>query len=198
MKITAIKQQVKNPERASIFLNGKYAFSLSLNELVAERLKIGQELDEPEQKRLKKLSDDGKLKGRALEWVMTRPRSIREFKDYMFRKKAETELTERLIEDFTGRSYLNEVNFTNWLIDMRRRQGKSERAIRAELSKKGIARDLVQEVMEDNGDEIARLGAVVAKKGILPRYKSDQTKLMQYLARQGFSYEDIKTVLKQD
>jgi hypothetical protein len=35
MKITAIKQQVKNPERVSIFVDGKYEFSLSLDELAS-------------------------------------------------------------------------------------------------------------------------------------------------------------------
>ena len=34
MKITAIKAQVKNPERVSIFVDDKYSFSLSLDELV--------------------------------------------------------------------------------------------------------------------------------------------------------------------
>lgn len=196
MKISSIKQQVKNPERASIFVDGKYAFSLSLNELVAEKLKIGQEIDEPEQKRLKKLSDDGKLKARALEWVMTRPRSIREFKDYMFRKKAEPDLADRLIAEFSERRYLDETNFANWLIDMRRRQGKSERAIRAELSKKGVVREIMQEATEDSGDELARLKAIVAKKGGLPRYRADPRKLMQYLARKGFSYDDIKRAMQ--
>lgn len=195
MKITSIKQQVKNPERASIFLDGKYSFSLSLNELVTEKLKIGQELDEPEQKRLKKVSDDGKLKGRALEWVMTRPRSTREFKDYMFRKKADPDLAQKLITEFTDRNYLSDLSFTNWLIDMRRRQGKSERAIRAELSKKGVPRDTVQEVMQDSGDELKRLKELTAKKQKLSRYKADPQKLMQYLARQGFAYDDIKIVL---
>jgi regulatory protein len=198
MKISTIKQQIKNPERASIFLDGKYAFSLSLNELVAERLKIGQEIDEAGHKRLKKLSDDGKLKARALEWVMTRPRSTREFKDYMYRKKAEREMIENLIEEFSSRNYLNETNFSNWLIDMRRRNGKSERAIRAELGRKGIPREIVQEVMEDNGDELARLREVLNKKSKLPRYKADPQKLMAYLARQGFSYDDIKQVLQGD
>src|SRR5690606_12171947 len=107
MKITSIKQQVKNPERASIFVDGKYAFSLSLNELVAEGLKIGQELDDVEQKRLKKVSDDGKLKARALEWVMNRPRSVREFRDYMFRKKADPDLADKLIAEFTNKKYVN-------------------------------------------------------------------------------------------
>lgn len=195
MRITSIKQQVKNPERASIFIDGKYSFSLSLNELVAEKLKIGQELDEPELKRLKKLSDDGKLKGRALEWVMTRPRSVREFRDYMFRKKAEPDMTAKLIGEFTERNYLNEKTFAGWLVDMRRRGGKSERAIKAELAKKGIAREITAEVMEGNGNELARLKEIVAKKSKLPRYKADPSKLMAYLARQGFSYDDIKQVI---
>ncbi len=197
MKITSIKQQVKNPERASLFVDGKYSFSLSLNELVAEKLKINQEIDEPELKRLKKMSEDGKLKGRALEWVMSRPRSVREFKDYMFRKKADPDLTEKLITEFTERNYINEKRFAEWLSDVRKRRGKSNQAIQAELASKGIARETVQEVLSGS-DEIERLKELVAKKGKLPRYKADPQKFMQYLARQGFAYDDIKAVLQGD
>ncbi len=198
MKITSIKQQIKSPERASTFIDGKYSFSLSLNELVAERLKIGQELDEPELKRLKKMSEDGKLRARAMEWVMNRPRSIREFRDYMYRKKADPEMVDKLLDEFTERGYINEESFTNWLADMRRRGGKSERAIRAELARKGIPRETVDEVLDDDGDEIVRLRELVAKKQKLPRYRSDPQKLMAYLARQGFNYDDIKTVLSEN
>jgi hypothetical protein len=60
MKITSIKQQVKNPERVSIFVDDQYAFSLSLDELVREKLKNNQEIDQAELKKLKKLSEDGK------------------------------------------------------------------------------------------------------------------------------------------
>lgn len=195
MKITSIKQQVKNPERASIFVDGKYSFSLSLNELVSEKLKISQEIDESELKRLKKLSDDGKIKMRALEWVMSRPRSKRELRDYLFRKKVEPEQIEALTEEFTARNYMSEQGFAQWLIEMRRRQGKSERAIRSELSSKGIPREVADEALEEGKDELDRLKIIVSKKQKLPRYKADQQKLMQYLARQGFSYDDIKSVL---
>lgn len=198
MKITSIKQQVKNPERASIFVDGKYLFSLSLNELVAEKLKIGQEVDGAEQKRLKKMSDDGKLKARALEWVLNRPRSIREFKDYMFRKKADPDLAERLLSEFADRGYIDEVRYAEWLADVRRRRGKSERAIRSELSSKGIDREIANEVLEGGGDELERLRELVAKKQHLLRYKSDPQRLMLYLSRQGFSFDDIKAVLRGD
>jgi regulatory protein len=195
VKITAIKQQIKNPERASVFLDGKYAFSLTLNELVAERLKIGQGLDEAEHKRLKKISEDGKLTARALEWVLNRPRSNREFRDYMFRKKAEPEMIQRTLDEFTDRGYLDEARYVAWMIDLRRRKGKSERAIRAELASKGVDREVVTQAAERGGDEQERLRALVTKKSRLPRYKADPQKLLQYLARQGYDYDDIKRVL---
>ncbi|MDQ3123959.1 MAG: RecX family transcriptional regulator [bacterium] len=196
MQITAIKQQVKNPERASIFVDGKYSFSLSLNELVIEKLKINHELNEAELKRLKKLSDDGKLKMRALEWTLSRPRSKRELRDYLYRKKTEPEQVEALTEEFTTRGYMSEQHYALWLSDMRRRQGKSERAIRSELSSKGITREVADETLQEGKDELSRLQTIISKKMKLPRYKADQQKLMQYLARQGFGYDDIKTVLR--
>ena len=48
---------------------------------------------------------------------------------------------------------------------------------------------------EAAGDDLAALREVVVKKRNLPKYKADPVKLMNYLARQGFSYGDIKDVL---
>src|SRR3989339_1581860 len=115
MKITAIKAQVKNPERVSVFVDDKYSFSLSLDELVSQKLKKDDELNQADVKRLKKLSDDGKLRARSLEWLLNRPHSIREFKDYLYRKKADPRLSEALIQEFTDKNYLNEQKFGQWL-----------------------------------------------------------------------------------
>ena len=197
MKITAIRSQVKNPERASVFIDGKYSFSLSLNELVTEKLKNNEEIDGIRLKRLKKLSEDGKLRMRSLEWVMNRPHSTREFKDYMYRKKAEPSMTDQLIEEFTSRNYLDDQAFARWLVEVRSRAGKSDRQIRAELFKKGIDRETVDEVLErEAGSEEERLRLVIAKKGNLPRYRNDPQKLAQYLIRQGFSWQAVKEVLQ--
>jgi len=198
MKITSIKQQIKNPERASLFVNSKYSFSLSLNELVAERLKINQEINESELKRLKKLSEDGKLKARSLEWILNRPRSFREFKDYLYRKKAEPEQIESLCIDFEQHGYISDTSFAIWLIDMRRRLGKSDRAIQNELMKKGVSREVIGETLQkDTDSERLRLSELVQKKLRLSRYSSDEMKLKQLLLRQGFSYDDIKAVLSE-
>jgi regulatory protein len=199
MKITAIKQQVKNLERVSIFVDGKYSFSLSLDELVTHKIKDNDELTEADIKRLKKISTDGKLKARALEWVLNRPHSVREFNDYLRRKKAEPDLIEKWAQEFMDKKYLNDYAFARWLYELRARAGKSNRAIRAEFFKKGITRDIIDTVFEEStDDEAKRVKMLITKKCKLSRYKNNPQKLAQYLTSQGFSYGLVKDSLKID
>jgi regulatory protein len=197
MKITAIKQQIKNLGRVSIFVDGKYSFSLSLDELVTHKIKNNDELSEADVKQLKKISTDGKLKARALEWVLNRPHSVREFQDYLRRKKAEPDLIEKWVEEFTGKKYLNDHAYAQWLYELRSRAGKSNRAIKAEFFKKGITPDTMDAVFEeDASNELERIKLVIAKKSKLSRYKNNPEKLTQYLTSQGFSYGLVKESLK--
>jgi len=196
MKITAIKQQVKNPERVSIMIDGKYEFSLSLDELVKHKLKNNDELTAGDVKKFKKISADGKLRARALEWLMNRPHSEREFRDYLYRKKAEPEQTDGLVEEFTQKGYLDNAKFAAWFSELQARRGKSDRAIKAELFKKGISREIADVALaSSSGDETERLKAVIEKKSRLSLYKNDPQKLAKYLSTQGFSWQDIKREL---
>jgi regulatory protein len=196
MKITSIKQQVKNAERVSVFVDGKYTFSLSLDELLAHKLKTNDELGAHDVKKFKKISADGKLRARALEWLMSRPRSEREFRDYLYRKKAETEQIENLVNEFSKKGYLDNEKFAAWFAELQARRGKSNRAIRSELFKKGIGRELADEVLaNETGDEALRLNNMIEKKSKLSRYKNNPQKLTQYLVSQGFSYADVRSAI---
>ena len=197
MKITAIKQQVKNPERVSVFVDSKYEFSLTLNELLQQKLKNGDELDKADIKRLKKVSVDGKLRARSMEWLLNRPHSTREFQDYLYRKKAEPELIESFIREFSDKGYLDDHKFGSWFIELQKRRSKSNRALRSELFKKRLDRELIDKLLASEADdETERLKAIIKKKQKQPRYRDDQQKLKQYLARQGFDYDLINGVLK--
>jgi regulatory protein len=199
MKITSIKQQVKNPERVSIFVDNKYEFSLSLDELVKYKLKNNDELTAADVKKYKKISADGKLRGRSLEWLMNRPHSEREFRDYLYRKKAEPDQIDGLVNEFTDKGYLDNAKFAAWFSELQARRNKSDRQIRAELFKKGINREIADEVLEaGEGQEAERLKALIDKKSKLSRYQNDPQKLMQYLVGQGFSWQDVKQALAAD
>ncbi len=199
MKISSIKQQIKNPDRVSIFVNEQYSFSLSLDELIKYKLAKSQELTEGDVKKYKKLSQDGKLRARALEWLLNRPHSIREFRDYLYRKKADAELSDNLITEFTKRGYLNDAKFASWFIELKTRKHKSTRAIRSELFSKGISREVADEVFSSEGtDEEAALKTLISKKSQQSRYKKAPLKLAKYLTSQGFNYDLVKKHLAEN
>lgn len=198
MKITALKAQVKNPDRVSVFVDGKYSFSLTLDQLLQEKLKKDQEIDEVHIKNLKKISDEGKVRARALEWLMNRPHSEREFRDYLYRKKADKEFIEVLAEEFKEKNYLNDENFARWFAENRMRKNKSSREIEAELRTKGVSPVTIQNIVTELGLATYEQGALetlVNKLREKPRY-SEQTKLIRYLIGKGYRYEDIKRVLE--
>lgn len=198
-KITDLKQGVKNPDRVNVFVDGKFSFSLDLSQVVDFHLKIGQTLTDQELKELKHASEYGKLYGRTLEWVLTRPRSIRETRDHLRLKRFQKKLdyTDADIEEIIGRlvakNYLNDRHFAEWFIENRFvKKGVSPRRLEQELVKKGIDRALIDELLSNSTrDEASEIKKVIAKKS----NKYNAEKLLAYLVRQGFSYDLSKELI---
>src|SRR4051794_35974779 len=111
MKITAIKQQVRQQGRYSIYVEGEYSFSLSDTALLESRLVPGQELTGEEIKRLKQLSGDDKLSGMALRYAAMRPRSTWEMESYLQRKKAPPLLAQQILSKLRKLRLLDDKSF---------------------------------------------------------------------------------------
>lgn len=85
--ITKLSPAVKNPNRVNIFVNDKYSFSLDLSQVVDFKIKVGQILTKSKISEYQHASEFGKLYQRTLEWVLIRPRSIKEVKDHLETKR---------------------------------------------------------------------------------------------------------------
>jgi regulatory protein len=196
MKITDIKAQVKTAGRYSIFVEGKYSFSLSDTALLEQDIKIGKELDEAEVKRLKQVSSDDKLYGNALRYMMMRPRSEWELRSYLQRKNSPAPLTQQILNKLSLHGLINDLAFAEaWVRSRRLLRSASKRKLQQELRAKRVSDEVVKQALfEDATDESAVLRELVAKKRQQARYKDD-LKLMQYLVRQGFSYDDVKSAV---
>ena len=206
-QITTLKPATHNDKRINVFLDGKFAFSLDLAQITDFKLKVGQILSEPEITKLKKASNFGKLYQRTLEWVLTKPRSVKETKDYLTRKKfqkPEYGITDEditaVLTRLTAKNYLNDVNFTTYYIENRQQtKGISLKKLRLELIKKGISPSLIdQSLKQATRDDTTEITKIIIKKRRQAKYQDD-TKLIQYLVRQGFDYELAKnSVLETD
>ncbi len=199
MTITAIKQQERLKGRYSIFVDEKYAFSLSADALLDERLHSGQELDEAQLKVYKKLSQDDKAYGLALAYAVRRMRSEWEFRDYFRRKGYEPELGEQILVKLAGYGFVDDYKFAEaWVRNRRMLKPVSKRRLVQELKQKRVADEVIDRVLiEDEAEEKDVLRELVQKKRKQVKY-TDNLKLMQYLARQGFGYDDIKKALEED
>jgi len=196
MKITDIKQQVRQQSRFSVFVGGKYAFSLSDSQIRLSGLTVGQEITEEDLVKWKLESNEGKVLDRTLRWLAIRARSEWELSDYLKRKEVNDDLAQKIINQIKDFGYINDKSFAeSWVRNRRLLKSVSIKRLRQELYLKHIESDVVDEVLaEDETDDLSVLNELIEKKQHQARYQDEQ-KLIAYLARQGFYYGDIKEAL---
>lgn len=228
--VTAIKPAVKTENRANIFINERFSFSLAVAQVVDLSLKVGKWLSPAELNECKHASEFGKLYHHALEYTLTRPHSTKEVRDHLVKRRQRRELAnmqaiknrskdsveiakyklqtkelplytdediEETINRLTEKKYLDDKYFTNWYIENRfYKKGISAKRLRQELSLKGIPKEIVDLCMATNGrDEKEEIKKIISRKA--KRYTKE--KLIAYLVRQGFDYQQSKAaVLEMD
>ena len=235
LKITDIRQAVKNPNRVNIFVNEKYSFSLDVAQVVDLGIKIGCIISEVDLASYKEASEYGKEYQRALEWVLVRPRSVKELKDYLKRRERTRDAKERksnwqkekeladavargdeteikwmqrriahtkkrdkydfddiIVQRLCEKGYVDDRKFAEYYVENRfAKKGISRKRLKMELIKKGVAKEIIDEVVDVRNDEEEIL-KIIAKK----RAKYDDEKLTQYLCRQGFSYQLVQDLVR--
>lgn len=196
MKITKIEAQVKTKGRYSVFIDDKFAFGISELGLIENGLKIGQEYSKEELEKLKNDANTDKIYNMTLGLIARRPRSQWEIENYLRRKDIEPDASNFIITKLKEKKFIDDFDFAKrWIENRRLLKPISKRKLELELRAKRVNNDVIKKVLdEDETDDFSVLLQEVEKKRRQTRYQDD-TKLMQYLARQGYSYEDIKKAL---
>lgn len=196
-KITDTKQQVKRVDRFSVFVDGKYAFSFSQEEILNLGLKVGQEFSKAELEKIKKSAIEDKAYDRALNLIARRMRSAWEMRDYLKRKGYTEDIIDHILNKLSLRGLINDLEFGKaWVRTRRLLKPTSKRKLKLELRQKRVDSEIIEQILaEDETDDREVLRDLVERKR--KRYP-DKLKLMQFLSRQGYSYDDIKSVLEEN
>ncbi len=196
----------------NVSVEGKYRFSLDIAQVVSLGIKVGREYSEAELTSFESESEFGKLYTRALEYCLMRPHSAREVRDYLWRKTRVTkyksrttgevkeregvpqDIAERVYEKLVDKGYVDDEKFARFWVENRNiTKGSSARKLSAELQAKGVPSEIITDSLQASSrEDMSELQKIIAKKQ--HRYP-DRQKLMQYLARQGFRYDDIKEAI---
>lgn len=199
MKITRIAQQQKRRNRYSVYVDHRYAFSLSETALLDEGLHAGQPIDAAQLKHYERLSATDISFSQALAYLARRRRSQWETEQYLLRKGLNAEQLEDMLQRLRRTGLVDDRAFARAWIDNRRLlKPVSRRRLTQELRQKRVAEDIIARAMStDPADDAQTLVQLIARKRRQSKYQ-DSLKLKQYLARQGYSYGDIQTALAFD
>ena len=217
LKITDIKQAVRNENRVNIYVNGRYTFSLDVAQVVDMGVKIGRVISEEELADYKKASEFGKAYQRALEWVLMRPRSVRELKDYLKRREIQSEAKEKK-RDWERDREIADLIARGENVGAKRLEKRAERAknrvkydfrdlIVERLVERGyvddvkFARYYVENRFVKKGVSRKRLKMELMKKGIsqdvidgVLNERSDEEEILKIIAKKRTKYTDEKLV----
>lgn len=196
--ITSIKLQ-KIKKRVNIYLDGKFGFGLDLENFVKLGLKVGMNLSDEKVIEIAKKSEYQKTFDRILFFAALRPRSEKEVKNWMIRKKISDDLKKTLIEKLRKLDLLDDEKFTKWWIEQRLAfKNKSLKDLNYELVGKGVDKEIIRKVLNEieiDEEKIAR--ELLERKSYRWRGlgKLDKKrKISEFLARKGFKWSVIKKI----
>jgi len=219
-QITKISPQ-KRKKRVNLFIDEKFAFGLDLETLAKYNLRVDQEISQKKIEEIIKKEEFLKTYDKALRFLSFRPRSEKEVKDYLKKKKTGEETQKMVLKKLKKTGFLDDKEFALWWLEQRmifKPSGK--RLLKYELRKKGVNEEIIDGVLEDRVLEeifekegetqgvIAsqvypsfefKMALKAAKKKFsfyqkLPHLEFRQ-KMTAFLARRGFSWEVMKEVI---
>jgi regulatory protein len=132
-----------------------------------------------------------------LRYVTMRQRSEWEVTTYLQRKQVGEKLKGDIIARLRELGLLDDLSFARgWVANRRLLKATNKRRLAQELRQKHVSSSIIDTVLdEDDTDESAVLRELIAKKRQTTRYRDDDLRLMQYLARQGYSYDAVKSAM---
>ena len=197
-KITALKQQKKNPDRVNVYLDGEFAFGLA--KIVAAWLSVGAELSEEKISELRAKDDVEVAMQKAWNFLSYRARTEKEMRDRLAKYGYEEPVIEEVLRRMTRHGYVNDGAFaTQWVENRSEFRPRGARALRMELRRKGVADQTIDEVVADLDERNLALQAArkKARRYTELEWPDFRKKLYGFLARRGFNYDDINHAVQQ-
>lgn len=201
MLVTAITQQKRDPDRYNIFLDGEYAFSLPMQDILYFKLKEGQEAAEETIDYIQSSLLYIKAQDTALHYIGYKMRTVQEIRRKLTEKEFPEEVIERVLLFLEKYGYADDREYCRkYIKETLRLKPKGGYAIKAELKQRGISERLIEEALaEAEPDEVGDALFWLRKKtkGIYPTEQKEKKRVYDFLLRKGYSYSVIAEAFRQ-
>lgn len=205
--ITDISPQKRLPGRVNIYIDDVFAFGASEQFVVDQGLRVNKSLTAQEYDLLlAEVVVDAAFQA-CLNFLSFRPRAIAEVEQYLGKKypQLSSDIVASLIARLSKIGYLDDEAFARWWVQQRREVGKrwGPHKIKQELVMKGVAPETIETVLKESQGTTSDKELIVRELAKLQRKFPDmqsfetRTKVMNALARRGFSWDVIKETVEE-
>jgi len=197
--VTAIKPQ-KNKKRVNIYLDGKFAFGIDLENLVKFKIKEGNFIEESEIEKIIGAAESQKIWDKLLRFSALRPRSEKEIEDWYKKKNVPESLRKKYLDKLKYLDLVDDFKFAKFWIEQRLSfKPKPVSILKQELRQKGVKQETIDEVLSDfKIDELKQAKNLLEKnQSRWKRLTPDQfkKKASGFLLRKGYNWEIVKEAL---
>ncbi|MCD6453422.1 MAG: RecX family transcriptional regulator [Dehalococcoidales bacterium] len=178
-------------KRVRVYLDGRLAFSLEAEVAVEQGLKVGRELAADQIKALTIADSLQRCQLAAEHYLSYRPRSEFELRERLRRRGFDGDSVAMVLSRLRERGLVDDMGFAQFWKDNRESfSPRSQWLTRVELRRKGVAEEIIDQVVKVINDDDSAYRAAISKARRLPLsdYAGFRHRLGGYLKRRGFNY----------
>lgn len=198
MEITSIEKNKRN-NRLSVYIDDKFAFTISEEDYISLNLYDKAELTEETVNYIKNTLNFREAKAKAVRYLSLKLRTEHEVWKKLHSDGYEQECVERVISELKAIGYINNKLYAQkYVFDRSKLKPLSKKMMKRELKARGIDEEIIDEVLDDwkVEDEVVAEGLLKRKFG---KYDLDNEKVRRkaymFLMHRGFSVGTIKEAL---
>ena len=192
--VSAMRQT--SPGRVTVTLCGGEEIKTTLNVVTDLRLYSGRELDGEELKELRAASASALARNRAMELLSRRPMSEKELVDKLIRKGEDQETAADCARWLREKGFLDDESYAAAVARHYAAKGYGPGRVRAELSRRGVDRELWDGTIEAMPENREKMDRFIAARLTDPEDRDQIRKVSAALYRRGYSWEEIRSALR--
>lgn len=201
-RITEIRDQVRDPERVSLFIDGEFRIGLPRIAVAERNLRVGQILTEDDLAELETVDEVSRATNQAVRLLGFRPRSRSEISTRLRRNGFSDEAISAAIEKMVDYGYVNDEDFASfWVENRQQHRPRGRRALKDELRERGVPPEIIDRAIDEA--DIDEFGAALE----LARQRSERLqglehqvwrrRLAGFLQRRGYGWDIVRQVLQE-
>lgn len=200
MRITGLRSQSRrSSRRVSVYIDGSFAFGLAQETVQALGLAEGMDVERSELDRICREDQLHHARNYAYLLLSYKARTSAELRQRLARKGFGPDVVQATLARLAELGMVNDEKFARQFAEDRVNLGhKGKWRVRAELRKRGVAREQVEQAIAGAPDEAVAAREVAAKFRARNRRLEPEVlkrRLYGFLARRGFSPDTIRQVL---